>query len=141
MKGRPAAGRAVPRRGLSVFVAFEDEYRSYRDVIAAAIRGHRPGAEVVVGEPGALRTVVPRLDPALVVHDGRGVEEPNGDRVWFELPADPTLPATIRIGASRTVCRNPGLRELLWAVDEAERYAASARAEAATPGAPTGHPC
>jgi hypothetical protein len=126
---------------VSVLVAFDDGYRSYRGAIAAAIRGRRPGAEVAVAEPGALRREVSRLDPDLVIYDGQGVDEPDGRRAWFELPTDPTLPAIFRVGARRSVCLNPGLRELLSAVDEARRIAASTPVSAATPGATASRPC
>lgn len=47
-----------------------------------------------------------------------------------ELEVAATLPATIRFGGRRTVCLNPGLLELLSAVDEARRLAST-----------TSHPC
>lgn len=112
-----------------VLVAFDDEHRAFREVISEAIRVLRPELEVAVTEPAALGTEAPRLDPVLVV-SGAPASGPDDDLAWFELPTDPTLPATIRFGSRRTVCLNPGLLELLSAVDEARRLAST-----------TSHPC
>ncbi|CAN5626839.1 hypothetical protein BH24ACT20_BH24ACT20_00480 [soil metagenome] len=112
-----------------VLVAFDDEHRAFREVISEAIRVLRPELEVAVTEPAALGTEAPRLDPVLVV-SGAPTSGPDDDLAWFELPTDPTLPATIRFGSRRTVCLNPGLLELLSAVDEARRLAST-----------TSHPC
>jgi hypothetical protein len=55
-----------------VLVAFEDLYRSYREVIAAAIRVLRPHVEVTTTDDlEDLEALVDRLDPRVVIctHD------------------------------------------------------------------------
>jgi len=60
----------VPRRGqidVRVLVAFEDDYRSYREVIAAGIHMLRPRTEVATAPIGKLEEQIERFDPQLVV--------------------------------------------------------------------------
>jgi hypothetical protein len=61
---------ASPRRELAkirVLVAFEDEYRTFRDVIAAAIGASRPHIEVATAGIEALAEEIARFDPQMVV--------------------------------------------------------------------------
>lgn len=46
-----------------VLVAFEDEYRVYRDAIARSIWLHRPHVEVAIAELVRFGDEVARLDP------------------------------------------------------------------------------
>lgn len=112
-----------------VLVAFDDEHRAFREVISEAIRSLRPELEVAAMEPAEIGIEGVRLDPVLVV-SGASASGPDDDLAWFELPTDPTSPATIRLGGRRSVCVKPGLHELLSAVDEARRLATT-----------TSHPC
>jgi hypothetical protein len=52
---------------MRVLVAFEDDYRSYRDVIAAGIRILRPHAEVETTALELLGKRIEHFDPQLVV--------------------------------------------------------------------------
>ena len=49
-----------------ILVAFEDEYRAYREFMAGAVRAHRPHVEVMVAGLCALGEEVARFDPDLV---------------------------------------------------------------------------
>jgi hypothetical protein len=53
--------------GIRVLVAFEDQYRAYREVIGAAIQVLRPQVEVTTTGLDDLEADVARLDPQLVV--------------------------------------------------------------------------
>jgi hypothetical protein len=50
-----------------VLVAFEDQYRAYREVIGAAIQVLRPQVEVTTTGLDDLEAEVERLDPQLVI--------------------------------------------------------------------------
>ena len=117
----PAAG--VWSRRSSVLVAYGDEHRSLKEAVASAISQCRPDFRVTVSRPGELGTEVTRLDPVLVIYGGgSGLVRQDGNRTWFELPPDPNVPATIRVGGRGQTTRiNPGLQDLLSVLDEAER--------------------
>ena len=50
-----------------VLVASEEEYRAYREVIAAGVRLLRPRAEVSAAAPAELEAKIALLDPQVVV--------------------------------------------------------------------------
>ena len=53
--------------GIRVLVAFEDQYRAYREVIGAAIRVLRPQVDVTTTGLDDLEAEVARLDPLVVM--------------------------------------------------------------------------
>ena len=125
-KQEPTPAEMVPYEEESktrVLVAFEDEYRVYRDAIARSIRLHRPRVEVAVAELVRLGDEVARLDPHLVVCSRPNTVEPNGRPAWFELPPVPDRSAEICVDGERSETPNPALGELLRVVDETERLA------------------
>jgi hypothetical protein len=81
---------------MRVLVAFEDDYRSYRETIAAAIQGLRPGLEVDSVALGGLEEELARLDPQVVVCGRPNAPVPDdasGDAggrgpTWITLPTD-----------------------------------------------------
>ncbi|MDQ3926090.1 MAG: hypothetical protein M3272_03765 [Actinomycetota bacterium] len=102
-------------------VAFEDQYRTYREFIASAIRWHRPHVEVAVAGLEALKDEVARFDPDLVICSRPNTLDSNGRPAWFELPPDPERLAELCLNGRRSEMANPALEELLRAVDETER--------------------
>jgi hypothetical protein len=105
-----------------VLIAIEDEYRAYREVIAAGIGALRPGVEVAsVGLEG-LEGELARLDPRVVICSG---PEPAGAgtrrEAWVELPLEPIRPMKVRRGGRRSEAADPTLEALLAVVDEAEQ--------------------
>ncbi len=117
---------AVAPRGeklaeIRILVALEDDYRAYREVIAAGIRVLRPQVEVATSALDALEEEIARLDPHVVVCSLPATMGP-GDRVaWVELSIDPTRPTVICVGGRYSDVRNPVFEMLLRVVDEAER--------------------
>ena len=103
-----------------ILVVFEDEYRAYRETIAAAIRILRPRTQVESAELEALAEEVERLDPHLVVCSRPNTVDPRGRPAWVELPIDPTRPARVCIGGRYSERTNPTLEVLLQVVDEVE---------------------
>ena len=98
----------------------EDEYRAYREVLAAGIETLRPGTEVTAAGLNRLEGELERLDPEVVICSR---PEPPGSGVrlaWVELPLDPTAPAKISLGGQRSESADPTLGMLLAVIDEAE---------------------
>jgi hypothetical protein len=104
-----------------VLVAFEDEYRAYREFMAGAVRARRPHVEVTVAGLGALGEEVARFDPDLVICSLPNIVDPDGRPAWFELPPDPERLAKICLDGEHSETTNPTLEELLWVLDETER--------------------
>jgi hypothetical protein len=50
-----------------VLVAYGEEYRAYREVVAAGVRLLRPGTEVSTATPADLEAKIALLDPQVVV--------------------------------------------------------------------------
>ena len=101
-------------------VALEDDYRAYRETIAASLRVLRPGAKVESTTIEALEEELERFDPQVVICGGHeDVEADRSRPVWIELSLDPTLPAKISVGPGRCYeLTNPTLEELLEVIDE-----------------------
>jgi F420-dependent methylenetetrahydromethanopterin dehydrogenase len=107
-----------------VLVAFEDEYRAYREVIAAAIRVLRSGARVESTNLEALAQEVERTDPHVVICTRPNTVDPGRRPAWVVLPTDPTQPARICIGGRYSERANPTIEVLLGIVDEVEEQLA-----------------
>ncbi len=104
-----------------MLVAIEDEYRAYREVIAAGLEALRPGAEVTTAGLDRLEVELARLDPEVVVCSGPGsLAAAEGRGAWIELSLEPTRPAKISLGGRRSESTNPTLETLLAVIDEAE---------------------
>ena len=105
---------------MRVLVAFGDEHRAYREVIAAGIRILRPQVEVATATPAEVEGEVGRFDPQVVVCGASAPADPGDVPVWVELPVEPRRPTRIRVGGSRRASVNLDLEGLLAIVDEAE---------------------
>jgi hypothetical protein len=101
-------------------VALEDDYRAYREVIAAGIRILRPHAEVETANLEALEEELERFDPQLVICSGHKQVESGGKPAWIELSMDPTQPTKISIGGRYLERSNPTVETLLEVIDELE---------------------
>ena len=126
-------------------VALEDEYRAYREVLAAGVQSMRPGARVATTVPASLEEEVARFDPQVIICSSPGVEDAGNATTWIELSTDPSRPTVVRLGKRRFEQTNPTFDALLAIVDEAGRLAeAEAREKdrlsgpAADGAAPTG---
>ena len=101
-------------------MAFEDLYRSYQGVIAAAIRVLRPRTEVQTTTLDELSEEVRRSDPDLVICSRPNTVDPDGRLAWVELSIDPTRPTRVCVGGRYSESSNPTLEVLLAAIDEVE---------------------
>ena len=121
-----------------VLVAHEDEYRAYREVIAAGIRALRPHVMVATCTPDELaRGELERFGPQVVVCGRSGIADPGDTPAWVELPPELGQPARVRVGDRRWAPTNPTLEDLLRIVDEAENLL-RARADRADLRGPLG---
>ncbi|MBA2534453.1 MAG: hypothetical protein H0V21_05545 [Rubrobacter sp.] len=107
---------------MRILIAYDDNYRAYREIMARTIRACRPHLDVSIVDDESLLSEIARLSPEMVIC---GWPEPAAETpasaAWMELPSDPSQPTRTRAGAHRSESRNPSLRELLSIVDETER--------------------
>ncbi len=101
-------------------MAYEEGYRAYRGAIAEALRALRPRHELAVAGVGRLGEEVGWFDPHLVVSSRPNTVDPGGRAAWVTLPEEPDDPSEICLDGGRSASENPGFRELLAIVDEAE---------------------
>ena len=87
---------------MKVLVAIEDEYRSYREVIAACIRILRPHVKVSTTGLEGLERKAASLDPQLIVSSRPRTAIPSPPITWIEIPtADPTKRTEVWLGEDR----------------------------------------
>jgi hypothetical protein len=103
---------------LRVLVAYEDEYRTYRETIGAAIRTLRPHTEVVNAALAELEMMAPHAD--LVICSRSYVQHTEGTLAWIELPNEPERPARISIQGRCSEVTNLTLEGLLAVVATVE---------------------
>ncbi len=102
-------------------MAFEGDYRVYRDVLAVGIRILRPRAEVETADLEALEEEVERFRPQVLICSRSDEVDLSGWPAWIELPMDPTRPSKVSIGGRYSERSNPTLRELVGIIDEVAR--------------------
>ncbi len=103
---------------MRILVSFEDDYRAYRDVIAAGIRILRPQAEVETTVLDALEEETTRFEPDVVICSRSSAADSKVGPAWIELSLDPLRPSNIRVGDRRWTSTNPTLQELLGMIDD-----------------------
>jgi hypothetical protein len=105
---------------LRVLVAIEEDYRAYREVVAAGIRALRPGAQVATAALSDLESEMALFAPQVVITSRPSAAEPRYEgTTWIELPTDPSRPAVVSFDGRNFVQRNLTLDVLLQIVDEA----------------------
>jgi hypothetical protein len=103
---------------LRVLVAWEDDYRAYRETLGAAIRLLRPYTEVVTAALAELEMMAPRAD--LVICSRFYVQHTEGNLAWIELPNEPARPAKISLQGRCSEATNLTVDGLLAVVDAVE---------------------
>ena len=122
MNGRlhePEEGRGTAK--MKVLLALEEEYRTYMEAMAAAIREFRPDMEVVAISRGSkdLESETKRLEPQLIICSPPVPENPVDERLaLIEIPPDSSKPTNFRVGERHWQSANPALGEILSVVDE-----------------------
>jgi|SRR5215210_5119132 len=105
---------------MRILVAFEHNYRAYRETIAAAIRVLRPGVEVETISLEVLREHIERFAPHLVICSQSNTIDAGSRLAWVELSLDPLHPSKICVGRRYSERTNPTLGMLLEVIDEVE---------------------
>jgi hypothetical protein len=103
-----------------ILVAIEEDYRSYREVIAGAIGAVRPQFEVATSGVGALDEEVKRFDPHLVISNVPASTSSVERMAWLELSLDPQRPSVVCVGGRYKEVHNPVLDTLLSVIDQVE---------------------
>ncbi len=114
-------GDASGTAKMKVLLALEEEYRTYMEAMAAALREFRPNLVVVAisGGSEALEAETERVNPQLVICSPPVPENPVGERLaLIELSPDSAQPTIFRVGERRWQSANPTLGEILSVVDE-----------------------
>jgi hypothetical protein len=87
---------------IKVLVAIAEEYRSYRDVIAACIRILRPHVEVSTTAPEGLERKAASFEPQVIVSSRSRTAIPSPSIAWIEIPTEgPTKPTEVWLGEDR----------------------------------------
>lgn len=105
-----------------ILVALEDEYRAYREVLAAGVKALRPAVQVETALPSDVEEEMARFDPQVIISSVEATD-PNDAVAWITLSTDPSQPTKTHIGGRHIVQSNPTLFELLEVLDEAIRLA------------------
>jgi hypothetical protein len=106
---------------IKILVSLEDEYRSYREVIAATIRILRPHAEVATSDLDALGEEMARFDPHVVICRRSRPPTSSGVAAWVELAVGLAGPARVCVGGRYSEQNSSTLDALLAVIDEVER--------------------
>jgi hypothetical protein len=107
---------------LRILVCLENDYRTYREVIAAGIQILRPHTEVVTAELDVLKKEVRHFDPHLVICSLPATAGYGDIVCWVELSLEsPTQPSVVCIDGRYSEHNNPTLEELLKVLDEVEQ--------------------
>ena len=114
------------RPGIRILLAFEEDYRSYREVIAAAIRVLRPHVEVATTDPEGLEREVARLRPQLIVSSRPKTTVRSPTMAWIKVASDkPTQPSEVWLGQDRWETADPVMKTITQTVDSIEEKLAS----------------
>ena len=119
-----------------ILVALEDEYRAYREVLAAGIQAMRHGAEVVTTVTSSLKEEVARFDPQVIICDGPSILSVGDAATWVKLSLDPSRPTVVHLGGHRFEQSNPTFDALLAIIDEAGGLESEEAKKRSPPGRP-----
>ena len=104
---------------MRVLVAIEDDYRLYREMLAAVLRINRTDAEVESATLESLEEELERFDPQVIICSGNKDVKSNGGRVWIELFLGSALPTKVSTGHGGSYeLANPTLEGVLKVIDD-----------------------
>jgi hypothetical protein len=107
---------------LRILVCLENDYRTYREVIAAGIHLLRPHTKVVTADLDVLEDEVRRLDPHLVICSLPATADYGEILCWVKLSLErPTQASLVCIDGRYSEHHNPTLEDLLTVLDEVEQ--------------------
>jgi hypothetical protein len=103
---------------MRVLIAFEDDYRMYREMIAAAIKMMRPRAVVVSTEVNKLETEARLFVPDLIICSVPRIVNHISTLAWIQLSPDPQQWTRIWIEERYEEALDPGMGDIVSVVDE-----------------------
>lgn len=107
---------------MRILVCLENDYRTYREVIAAGIQILRPHTEVLTAELDVLKKEVGHFDPHLVICSLPATAGYGDIPCWVELSLESrTQPSVVCINGRYSEHNNPTLEDLLRVLDEVEQ--------------------
>jgi hypothetical protein len=111
---------------MRILIAYEETHRLYGYALERAIKIHRPHLEVeLADEPEALEAEVKRLDPHLVISNRPNTVDPGSRSAWLRLSHEPDEESDICLDGEIAGSVNPGMEDLLRAIDETEELVRS----------------
>lgn len=103
-------------------MALEDDYRTYREVVAAAIQISRPNVETASVGLDELEEKARTFNPHLVICSLPATPDLEGVPGWVELSLDLSRPTHVSIKGRHVVqSTHMGLEQLLNVLDEVEQ--------------------
>jgi hypothetical protein len=105
---------------MKILVAFEDDYRAYREIIAEAILSLRPRIQVRPARQEDLEEELASFTPDLVICGCSNAGYSKGRAAWVELSTTTDQLVEICLGGKQREGKAPALIELLSIIDETE---------------------
>ena len=105
---------------IRVLVAFEDNYRTYRQTIAACLQIRRPDVQVETAELANLEKKLEDFAPQVVICSGHRAMSSGDEIAWIALSLDLNMPARIKVGGCYKKIDNPTLEQILALIDDLE---------------------
>ncbi len=105
---------------MKILVAFEDNYRSYREVIAEVIMSLRPRMEVRPARQEDLEEELASYTPDLVICGCSNAGYSRDRAAWVELSTTTDQLVAICLGGQQRKSEAPALNELLSIIDETD---------------------
>jgi hypothetical protein len=124
----PTRVQAGVRANIKILLAIEEDYRSYREVIAAAIRVLRPHVEVSTTDPEGLEREVARFRPQLIVSSRPKTTVRPPTMGWIKVTSDkPMDPSEVWLGQDRWETSDPTMKTIVQVIDSIEEKLASSQ--------------
>jgi hypothetical protein len=114
-------GNLWRRSNIKILVAFEEDFRAYRETLAYAFQRLRPHVEVLTSGVETLDMELKRYGPQAVITSRPRSRGSEGVTVWVELSVDPLKTTKVQIGERCSQMLNPTLERLLALVDDLEQ--------------------
>jgi hypothetical protein len=109
---------------MRVLIAMQEEYRIYREVMAASLRAMRPCLEVATAGPTEFEERLESFKPQVVICGGRSFARREWAIAWVDLAFDSAVPlqrpARIWVDSRYREFLNPSFEDLVSLIDEVE---------------------
>ena len=110
--------------GMRVLFAMQEDYRVYREVMAASLRAIRPCLEVASADPTEFEERFESFKPQVVICGGQGFVRREWPIAWVDLAFDSVVPlqrsARIWVDGSCREVLNPSFEDLISLINEGD---------------------